>query len=381
MRIAFVCSSLEPGRDGVGDYARLLAEECVRQGHACILIALHDRHISEPICDELSSIPLLRLPAKMPWPERVSKAEAFQGRFAPDCASLHFVPYGFQDKGIVFGLAPRLREILRGVPKLHIMFHELWIGAPENSPWRHRVVGALQRHYILRLVKKLQPALIHTHAPVYAALLREGGVSAAIMPLFGNIPVAAAADSTWLSERLAAAGFGPARDHFWLVGFFGTLHAEWMPEPFFGILHRAAETAGKRVCILAIGRLGPGSAKWEQMARDYAAWFSFLDLGRLSAEKVSQAIQVLDFAIATSPLRLIGKSSTAATFFGHGVPVVITRDEIRYKSSLDDNSSRDPAIHLLDSSLESKLASGLPKLPVRDSLAQTAARLVSEISA
>lgn len=32
MRLAFICVSLEPGRDGVGDYTRSLAAECIRQG-------------------------------------------------------------------------------------------------------------------------------------------------------------------------------------------------------------------------------------------------------------------------------------------------------------------------------------------------------------
>ena len=42
MRIAFVATCLEPGRDGVGDYTTLLAAECARRGHAVMRIALND---------------------------------------------------------------------------------------------------------------------------------------------------------------------------------------------------------------------------------------------------------------------------------------------------------------------------------------------------
>ncbi len=46
MRIAFVTSGLEPGRDGVGDYTSGLAEECARRGHTVTQIALNDPFIT-----------------------------------------------------------------------------------------------------------------------------------------------------------------------------------------------------------------------------------------------------------------------------------------------------------------------------------------------
>ena len=43
MKLLFLCSSLEPGRDGVGDYTRRLAGECLRQGHEVRLLSLNDK--------------------------------------------------------------------------------------------------------------------------------------------------------------------------------------------------------------------------------------------------------------------------------------------------------------------------------------------------
>ena len=43
MKVVFVTSCLEPGRDGVGDYTRSLAEESTKLGHRAGLLALQDR--------------------------------------------------------------------------------------------------------------------------------------------------------------------------------------------------------------------------------------------------------------------------------------------------------------------------------------------------
>ena len=49
MNLLFVCTSLQPGRDGVGDYSRLLASACADAGHTCALLAINDTHAREPV--------------------------------------------------------------------------------------------------------------------------------------------------------------------------------------------------------------------------------------------------------------------------------------------------------------------------------------------
>ena len=67
MRIAFVTSCMEPGRDGVGDYVRDLAAACVQRGHACVVTAINDRYVDQPCPQKQTSgsleIEVLRLPA------------------------------------------------------------------------------------------------------------------------------------------------------------------------------------------------------------------------------------------------------------------------------------------------------------------------------
>ena len=88
MRIAFITSSLAPGQDGVGDYARDLAGACEAAGSSCALLALADRQIVAA-CEEQQSargvmLETLRLPASSPWSQRLRAAKAWLTRFDPD---------------------------------------------------------------------------------------------------------------------------------------------------------------------------------------------------------------------------------------------------------------------------------------------------------
>ena len=76
MKIAFITSCLEPGKDGVGDYTRSLAAESSRNGHEVCLLALNDRHVDrERECTAVESRTLTRetrllLPLLPPREER-----------------------------------------------------------------------------------------------------------------------------------------------------------------------------------------------------------------------------------------------------------------------------------------------------------------------
>ena len=128
MNIATICSSLELGRDGVGDYSRYLARECVRQGHLQSIIALNDRHCSQQITGTLgksdgdateagASVPILRLPNTDSWENRTREAGAFLQKQTPDWLSLQFVCYGFNDKGIVAQQIRHFRTLQQSLPE------------------------------------------------------------------------------------------------------------------------------------------------------------------------------------------------------------------------------------------------------------------------
>ena len=361
MRIAFFCGGLEPGRDGVGDYSRRLAAECVRQGHACCLVALRDADVPadntvfEDQESEGIALPSLRCGTTLPVARRNAAVRVFLEDFAPDWISLQFVPYAFHPKGIPWRFARELRDVIAGRP-LHLMFHELWIGEGEGYVWKHRLVGMVQRQCISHLIATLCPRLIHTSNATYIARLQSRGVVARELPLFGNIPIAA--PEAPLPPEFLAAGMplaAPERDGWWFALFFGILHPEWQPEPFAGILLRAAKQAGKRVCWISAGRMGAaGEALWERLRQTYGGEIRFILCGEQPAERISALLRCVDFGVAASPWNLLGKSSAAATMLDHGLCVIVPRDE--------GAPSGDSAPYFrCDAMLPARLAEGLPK--------------------
>jgi len=365
MRILFFCGSLQPGKDGVGDYVRSLAETCILQGHECQMIALNDPHISETArsVDPAGGAKLvsLRLPATLPWPERIKQAAAFRAPFQPDWQSFQFVAYGHHNQGIIWRLARHFQSLFEGFP-LHIMFHELWIGMPPEAPLKHRLVGALQRLSIRRMVALAKPQRVTTSNPLYVEALRRAGVTATLLPLFGNIPIVERDGAPDFYAKLGDAGITAENRTAWWVGlFFGGLYPEWKPEPFLGILRSAAQKSGKRICLLSLGRVGaPGLKLWGQLQRDYPD-VSFLTLGEQSTDLVSILMQASDFGIAASPWDLIGKSGSAAAMAEHGLPVIVTREDRQSRFEVPEPPSADPLFHRCDAALEAKLVAGLPK--------------------
>jgi hypothetical protein len=372
MRLLFLCSSLEPGRDGVGDYSRRLAQECAKLGHACALIALNDSHVAAPIeVVEPDGLATLRLP---PGAD-IAPAVAYRERFAPDWISLQLVAYGLHPKGLLFAATARLQTLIGRVP-LHLMLHELWLGNDAVPRLRHRVMGWMQKSSLGQLLARLRPALVTTTNPVYAALLKTIGVDAGILPLFGNIPIAAGEPlPDDIANRLR-----PLSD--WTGLFFGGLYREWRPEPFFGRLARAARTAGRSVGLVQIGNPGgEGDAIWSGLERDYAATFNFIRLGPQPAPVVSAMMQLADFGIAASPWSVIGKSGAATLMLEHGLPVIVTRDDFQPRVTVTLPPTTDPLVHRDGDELEAKLAAGLPRRAPHPRAPEIAAAWTKELAA
>lgn len=382
--LMFVCSSLALGRDGVGDYVRLLAQECQALGADCCLLALQDEHVSEPVegCTS-GSVPSLRLPATMAWRSRVEKAEAFRAKMEPDWISVQFVPYGFNAKGIVWDTTSNLRRVVEGA-RLHVMLHELWIGECADASWKSRLVGAIQRWSIVHLLRRLAPTHLTTSNGTYIQMLGREGLKSDMLALFGNIPVVAEpGTSEWVWETLAARNILPEdgeRRRIWLVVFFGTLHPEWEAEPLFAIIDRAAAASGRKVCFAAIGRLGAeGDRKWQGMSTRYGGQFSFVKMGEQRADRISGLFQAADFGIAASPWQLIGKSGSAMAMLEHGLPVIANRDNWRARGLEVPEDPVHAVLHRCDDLLERKLIDGLPKREARNGVKESARKLLAEL--
>lgn len=314
---------------GVGDYTRLLADECKVLGHEVALLAEMNLHARE-----------------------------FVDAFAPDAVSLQFVCYGYHSRGLCWRAVDDLRRIL-GARPVQLMLHELWLGGELRASWKDRILGWLQRRCVMRLYSQLNIRRTFTTNPAYAALLRRRGVDAGVLPLFGNVP------SPQTPARME-------RAEPWRFLIFGTLHPVWPPEPLFTHLR----ALGVPVEIWHAGRIGSGAALWERMTHDFTGTLVFRKLGPKSPEQLAEIFADVDFGIATTPWEIIGKSGSVAAMLEHGLPVIVNRDDIHYAGWSERGCS--PLLIKMDESLATKLATARRQMP-RSILPEVAAQFLADI--
>ena len=178
MRIIFLNGSLEPSRDGVGDYTRRLALEMLQEGHQIVCLALNDPYVVQETTgiDELkhNKLLIIRLPAVWPERKRFKRAQHWITKFNPKWLSLQFVPWSFNFRGLPFNLGERLRFL--GAGRLwHIMIHELWVGMNHEASIKHVILGMMQRYIIKGLISNIKPKIIHTQTLLYKTQLTQLG--------------------------------------------------------------------------------------------------------------------------------------------------------------------------------------------------------------
>src|ERR1043165_5259114 len=334
MKILFITTSLNPGKDGVGDYTRDLARECIRQGHTCAAVALNEHGLDAAILEPQSKPRELRLPASMTWESRFAQARKFIEEFNPTWISFQFVCFGFHPKGILWGLQRPLLSLAAGF-KTHLMLHELWIGDDCGAPFKQRLLGRIQKFFVLSFIRALKPSLIHTSNSAYVALLKSCGLQASRLPLYGAVPVSTEPDSKWYRPVFRDAGLDITdenRDRFWIFGMFGSLHPVWPPEPLFGNLEQNAKLHGKELVIAAAGRLGPGQDLWARLAADYAGRIKFVYMGERPTRELSEFFKFIDFGISATPYDIVGKSASGAAMIEHGVPLIVNRTAQHFRN-------------------------------------------------
>jgi hypothetical protein len=338
MKIAFLCSGLEQGRDGVGDYTRRLAAECIRQGHPCVIASLNDTQVSETVLGSQESegtiISLLRLPSITSWNKRKILARNWLDAINPTWASLQFVPFGFHRKGLCAGLGKRLADIS---PKSswHIMFHELWLGLGQKSPVKHRFWGALQRRIIMDMLGHLRPQIVHTQTEPYREVLIKNGIQTTMLPLFSNIRRANldAWDNLLKPLIRQAGGKHQNRSELYLAGIFGAVHPEWDAEQTVNTLFPLVQHFRKRLVLVFHGKNNLASQAFSKMKAKLQNRAEVVIAGERTEVEISKILQTLDLGLATSPRQIIQKSGSVAAMLEHGLQVLVTRDDWRLRGS------------------------------------------------
>lgn len=176
MNIVFLCGSIEPGCDGVGDYTRRLAEELILLEHKVSIIALNDRYVTnvnQHAETDAGVLNTYRIPIGFTDQQRCNQARDWVEQINPVMVSLQFVIYSFHKKGLPFDLSNTISRICDG-RSVHIMFHETWLGVTKSATFKDKAYGFLQKQIITSLVKNLKPRLITTTNGLYKSLLNQG---------------------------------------------------------------------------------------------------------------------------------------------------------------------------------------------------------------
>lgn len=314
MKVVFLCGSLEPGRDGVGDYVRQLALELRHQGQQTAAIALNDQYITEEIVLAPSlageELPVLRLPASWAAHRRFQRAHQWVEEFQPTWISLQFVPYAFHPKGLPLALSRNLLPLTRG-RQVHLMMHECWVGAEPGTGLKRQLMSYLQRKLVSHLIARLRPAVIHTHLPIYRTRLQRLGWRILPLPLFSNIPV--------LSQP------SPETDPtIFRVGVFSQADAN---SSFIDFLTALTKQLNQRhpYCQMQVLLIGGEPTKMRALGatleaiaslRGQVHYTDFLEPAQLSA-----ALQSCQLGLTPVPRNGLGKSGSVAAFLAHSIPV------------------------------------------------------------
>jgi len=311
MRIAFICGSLDPGKDGVGDYTRRLARQFGLSGHQCLLVSLCDTGTRSTDDDENPNVcryqNALRLTVEADSVEDRLKA------WRPDVISLQFVCFAFHSKGLIHRLSSLVEHWCK-IASLHVMFHELWLGEQPDLPFKHRLLGKLQKWQITSAVRKWKPFCIHTSNTLYREVLKAEGIPSNLLPIFGNIPVASVEAS-------------PAKPHSKkrkLIFPFSQRN-DWNVEETLSKLKVLAAKSDLSYELIQVGRLRNDAKHWqyiERFAQD-ENWECRI-LGERDEEELSRLMQSADIGICAAHVALANESGAAIAMLEHGLPVICT---------------------------------------------------------
>jgi hypothetical protein len=190
-KILIICGSTEPGKDGVGDYTRILSNELYRLGMTVRLIALYDKYVSnvtvEPKLNGGNDFVAVRIPVKLGVNKKIDVFRQELREFQPDFISIQFVPFSFNEKGVVAELVYLFSRIKRRPYKWSINFHELWINEQDNTKIKIFLWAKAQRFFIKVFVRLLYNPVLITTNELYAS--RFGSKHVNVLPLFGNIKI------------------------------------------------------------------------------------------------------------------------------------------------------------------------------------------------
>lgn len=319
MKIFFICGSLEPGRNGVGDYSRQLCGALLRKGIVTQITSLCDHHATtftkENQIVEGKTVVVHRIPIASSNSQRLSWLHYILNDFKPDWISLQYVPYSFHPKGLPFWF-PSFLQNIKGNHKWHIMFHELWIGMDTNASFKNKCNGLLQKRIIKQVLEGKEKKIINTQIDLYQHKITSLGYEVALLPLFSNIIKNKDSKSVTTSNE--------SEIRFCL---FGSIHYGAPVHEFITDLQQvlAASKENKELKFIFIGSCGVAIKEWKEQLDAHS--INYEVTGFVNDKQISTILSSCHYGISTTPYILNQKSGSLAAMLDHELPAIcVARD-------------------------------------------------------
>ena len=341
MNICFITGPYKPNRCGISDYIALLTNELKYLGHSISLI-----DIEKPLDFSKANKKLLD----------------------SELISMQFAPYLFSTNGLCGSHLLKFARFLEG-KRVHINFHEIWIGAYPTAKLIEKVNGFRQKREILNFLRLVRPEIITCTNAASLDRLNCSKINAQYLYLFGNIPFSPT-DLKNDTKKVKVAVFGTPYSKF----------------PYLILFQRLVEIAnftGKSVELKILGRQRDDEAllKIKDLSKKFEIFIH--ECGELPTESISHELQQCDLGICTTPFDIIGKSGSTAAMLEHGLPVLAYDDgDTANESLITTNPFQDQIFLINDNYLAEKVLQFIdkPRKCFFDGVAHTAKKMLDLVS-
>ena len=282
MKICFISGQKNSGQCGITDYVKLIALELEKHGHET------ERYFINKDSEELTDLP------------------------NADLYSIQFAPYAYANNGIPKTILNFLAKELCS-KRVHLNFHEIWVGAYPRASWKEKGIGWIQKRIILRFIIKCKPDWITSSNAAAIDRLKHSGVRATFLYLFGNIPHSFGSEVATMGQTLK-------------VAFFGTLYANFPYDRLGDFLSALSKKCGKKLEIILIGRRREDNGTDRLLSLCKKNSFLIEKTGELPTRLISEQLQKCTIGVSTTPYDVIGKSGASSAILEHGLPVLAYDD-------------------------------------------------------
>ena len=282
MKICFITAQKESKHCGITDYVELITQELEKLGHEI------ERYFIHKEIEELTDLP------------------------NADLYSIQFAPYAYANNGMPKTILNFLAKELCS-KRVHLNFHEIWVGAYPRANWKERGIGWLQKNLILGFIKKCKPTWVTSSNAAALDRLKQAGVPAMFLYLFGNMPFSANSKATTKGPTLK-------------VALFGTPYADYPYDKLGEFFSTLSNISGKKLEIILIGRQREDAGSDHLYSMSKKNDFLTERTGELSTDLISEQLQECSLGVSTTPYDVIGKSGATAAMLEHGLPVLAYDD-------------------------------------------------------